>query len=76
MFKVSFGFSTLNRKAISPFILTLCKENNKMRTEKDFNRAGFYISIPVEEVESFRKQKKRSLSLLKVRPGSLYLFRL
>lgn len=47
-----------------------------MRTEKDFNRAGFYISIPVEEVESFRKQKKRSLSLLKVRPGSLYLFRL
>ena len=55
MFLVSFGFSTLNRKAISPFILTLCKENNKMRTEKDFNRAGFYISIPVEEVESFRK---------------------
>ena len=47
-----------------------------MRTEKDFIRAGFYISIPVEEVESFRKQKKWSLSLLKVRPGSLYLFRL
>lgn len=76
MRKPSFGFSTLNLKAISRFILTLCKENNKIRTEKDFNRAGLYISIPVEEVESFRKQKKRSLSLLKVRPGSLYLFRL
>ena len=47
-----------------------------MRAEKDFNKAGFYICIPVEEVESFRKQKKWSLSLLKVRPGSLYLFRL